>query len=113
MKYEAVLGYDKLDVFVEDKLLGMNVNGFVCYTIGEFYVPSIKFDVILVNHEAFPKEPFDILNYKAKMFVEGRQHVFEFEGIIAECTYNSEIGIAEAEIISKGQVYMDGKPFGN
>lgn len=111
MIYENLLRYDKIDVYVDGKKLGFNVDGFICFTTGEFVVPNVKFDIFLMNPEALPKNPFVTLDIEADVFWGNKHDVLEFEGMITEMNYEFETGIAEAEIISKGQVYMGGKPF--
>lgn len=111
MIYENLLRYDKIDVYVDGKKLGFNVDGFICFTTGEFVVPNVKFDIFLMNPEALPKNPFVTLDIEADVFWRNKHDVLEFEGMITKANYEFETGIAEAEIISKGQVYMGGKPF--
>lgn len=113
MIYENLLRYGRIDVYVDGKKLGFNVDDFICFTTGKFVVPNVKFDIFLMNPEALPKNPFVTLDIKADVFWGNKHDVLEFEGMITEMNYEFETGIAESEIISKGQVYMGGKPFGN
>jgi len=110
MIYENLLRYDKIDVYVDGKKLGFNVDGFICLTTGEYIVPNVKFDIFLV---ALPKNPFVTLDFKVEVSWVGKHDVLEFEGMITEANYDFETGIFEAEIMSKGQILLNGKPFGN
>ena len=114
MIYENLLRYDRIDVYVDGKKLGFNVDDFICFTTGEFVVSSAKFDIFVVNPEAL-KNPFVTLDIEAVVFWGNKHDVLEFEGMITEANYEFEFetGIAEAEIISKGQILLNGKPFGN
>lgn len=111
MRHEALLKYDKIDVFVDGKKLGLNVDGFICYTTGEYIVPNVKIGIFLVNPEALPKNPFVTLDFKVEVSWVGKHDVLEFEGMITEANYDFETGIFEAEIMSKGQILLNGKPF--